>query len=377
MNILMISPFYAPNIGGVETHLTDLTGYLVNKNHHVSVLTYQPLTTKLSGKHIETRKNLYIKRVRWFGKNLFHRLEKYPILEFIYLTPRLFLTSFLFMLKNRKRVDVIHAHGMNGAFIAKFISKFFKKRAVVSLHAIYNFKENSKTNFIYKWVLKSFDKILTLSQASKKDLEKLGISVNSVQLYIYWINQKIFKKLDKNQCRKNLGLGPNFIVLFVGRLIDIKGTDILIQVAKEVNKKITFIFIGTGPEEEKIRKESEKNKNIVFVGSVENEKLAPYYNAADILVIPSKYEEGFGRVILEALSCGTPVVGSKIGGIPEAVTEEVGILVGPTSENFKKAILDLFENRKKLNWLAKNCRKYSESKFGESNAKIIEKSYSS
>ena len=84
---------------------------------------------------------------------------------------------------------------------------------------------------------KSFDKILTLSQASKKDLEKLGISVNSVQLYIYWINQKIFKKLDKNQCRKNLGLGPNFIVLFVGRLIDIKGTDILIQVAKEVNKK--------------------------------------------------------------------------------------------------------------------------------------------
>ena len=91
--ILIISPFFYPNIGGVETHLSDLVKEL-SKKYKVFVHTYSPITTQnTSWQKKEKSKNLVIFRHGWFGKNLFHKLEKYSILQFLYLTPYLFLKT--------------------------------------------------------------------------------------------------------------------------------------------------------------------------------------------------------------------------------------------------------------------------------------------
>ena len=106
--ILLLTPFYHPNIGGVETHLTDLATEL-SKTYKVFVHTYSPITTiNVSYKKFEKQKNLEIHRYPWFGKSLFHKLEKFPIFDFLYLTPYLFIRVFLWMIFNSNKIDMIH-----------------------------------------------------------------------------------------------------------------------------------------------------------------------------------------------------------------------------------------------------------------------------
>ncbi len=78
------------------------------------------------------------------------------------------------------------------------------------------------------------------------------------------------------------------------------------------------------------------------MGKIANVDLPKYYNIADIFCIPSQYEEGYGRVVIEAVACGVPVIGSNKGGIPEALNETVSILVEPTKDNLKSAISGLY-----------------------------------
>jgi glycosyltransferase involved in cell wall biosynthesis len=375
LNVLIICPFFRPNVGGVETHLDDLCEYLRTHNYKVYVLTYQPLTTKARGLKIEKKENLEIRRIWWPGFNLFHKLEPYPILEFLYLTPGLFLNTFFFLLNNRKKVDVIHAQGFNAAFISKILSRIFRKKFIVSTHAIYGLNPQSFMAKMVKWTLGSADKILALSKPSKEELIKIGVTSDKIDVYHYWVDQTVFKPINKNNAKKQLGWNGKFVVLFVGRLIEKKGVNILLEVARQTLRDIYFAFIGDGPLAEEIKRASGEIPNVLFIGKINNRDLPLYYNAADIFCIPSQYEEGFGRVILEAISCGTPVVGSSKGGIPEAVDSTVGILVEPRIKNLKGVIEKLYKDKEKLEILSSNCRKYAEEKFGEKNAEVIVDAY--
>ena len=326
--ILILSPFFHPNIGGVETHLTDLTEYLSSNDYKTYVLTYKPITTRAKALSLEVKENLEIRRFWWFGFNLFNRLEPYPILEFLYLTPWLFVRSFFWLLKNQKKIDVIHAQGFNASFIAKILAKLFNKRFIASTHAIYEVDPHSLTAKLMHWTLNSADKILTLSNQSKEQLIRLGLLESKIIVYKYWVNQNTFKPMDKIKAKKQLGWEEKFIILFVGRFIKIKGIDVLLQVAKQIQScGIYFAFVGDGPMSDEIQNAAKTIENVIFVGKVNNNELPLHYNASDIFVIPSQYEEGFGRVILEAVSCGLPVIGANIGGIPEAVDETVSILL--------------------------------------------------
>ena len=374
--VLVLTPFYEPNVGGVETHLKDLTEYLKGNTSKVFVLTYQPITTKARGAYLETSGNVEIIRIPWIGFNLFHKLEPYPILEFIYITPWLFFWTFIFLLFKGRKVAVVHAQGFNAAFIARLLKKIFNKRLIVSTHAVYEMTPNSLMAQIVSWTLKGADKILTLSNASKKELTNIGIDKDKIEIFTYWVDQEIFKPIDKTLAKNRVGWNDLFVVLFVGRFIELKGTDILLALAEETREKLHFAFIGDGPLAEDIKKRADMMENVVYIGKIDNRELPLYYSAADILCVPSKYEEGFGRVILEALSCGTPVIASNKGGIPEAIDDSVGILVEPTTGSFYRAILSLYEDREKLESRRRSCRNYAVKRFGTSNAETILNSYS-
>lgn len=373
-SVLILSPFFAPNIGGVETHLTDLCNYLRTHDRQVYVLTFQPLTTPVSAPFFEEKRNLKIWRPWWFGGDLFHKLEPYPILEFLYLTPVYLLYTFLFMWRYQKRIDIIHAQGFTAGLVAKIISLIFSKPYLVSLHAIYGLDSGSLMTGVVRWSLKSAKGILTLSKPSRKELVRMGLAPSKIAYYRHWVDQKVFKPIAKDKAKKKLGWEGQFVVLFVGRLIEIKGAGILAKIAEQ-EPKITFVFIGTGPEEKILADKAKKIKNIKFLGKIENHKLPIYYSAADVFAIPSQYEEIFGRVVLEALSCGTPVIASNRGGLPEIITPDIGVLVDPNEKSFQNALENLYLDRSKLEELTKNCRQYAITNFSEKNAGVIVNNY--
>jgi glycosyltransferase involved in cell wall biosynthesis len=135
------------------------------------------------------------------------------------------------------------------------------------------------------------------------------------------------------------------------------------------------MFVGDGPLANEVKAASNNFGNVIFVGKVENRELNTYYNAADLVIVPSLYEEGFGRVVLEALSCGTPVMASNRGGIPEALNQSVGMLVEPSVSEIEEKIHHLYVYREDLVGLARRCREYADERFSERNAKVIEESY--
>ena len=374
----MISPFFSPNIGGVETHLDDLCDYLRKRDHMVFVITYQPLTTNVKAPKFERGQNLEIRRIGWFGYNLFHKLEPYPLLEFVYLAPMLFGYSLFFFFRYRNEVDVIHAHGLNAAFAAKVLAWLFRKRTVASIHAIYDLPKRPMLARLMRVTLFSFDVVLTLAIKSKIELMGIGLDSRRIRVFTYWVDQNVFRPMNKEECKKELAFEDKFVVLFVGRLLGIKGVKVLIEVARRFAglKDVLFMFVGDGPLADEVRTASDGSGNIIYVGKIENRQLSVYYNVADVVVVPSLYEEGFGRVVLEAISCGTPAIASNRGGIPEALDPSVGVLIEPTVYDIERTVKYFYGNSSELLKLAVNCREYAEERFSQKNGRIIEESYS-
>jgi glycosyltransferase involved in cell wall biosynthesis len=372
LRILMITPFFSPNIGGVETHLDDLCRYLQKRGHKVFVITYQPLTTNVKAPKFERRQNLEIRRFWWIGFNLFHKFESFPILNFIYLVPNLLFHSISFLAQYKNQIDVIHAHGICSAFIALILKKIFKKRAVVSILAIYDFKKRKFLASITSRILNSLDKIIVESEKSKKEIIEIGIPKEKVVVFTEWVDTDRFKPRDKNECKRRLGWDNKFIVLFVGRAIPIKGAATLLEVAKKVDKRIHFAFVSdAGPQVNLLKEAAQREENVIFVGRVDYKDLHWYYNAADVFIIPSQYEEDYARVVVEAISSGTPVIASNRGAIPSIVDPSVSIVLDPNEKEIKEAVEYLFYNRDELERLAKNCRPYALKKFSDENAKVI------
>jgi glycosyltransferase involved in cell wall biosynthesis len=374
--IVILTPFYSPNIGGVETHFDDLVEALDNNSFRVYVQTYSPITTKgVNWKSREKKgNNISIRRYWWFGKNLFHKIEKYPFLDFLYIAPYLFVRVFIFMIVHHKKIDVVHAQGFNATLISLVLKKFFSFKLIASTHAIYELDRKSKTAILIKYILEKCDKVLCLSQASKNELIEFGVSSVKLDSYRYWIDLDYFKPMDQLKIREKYSIDNKFTVLFVGRLIEKKGINLLISVAKDL-KNIQFVFIGVGPLDLKLIREAEDNTNIIFLGKKANKDLVEFYNLADLFCIPSQYEEGFGRVVIEAVACGIPVVGSNKGGIKEALNQDTSILVNPTANNIKESIQTLYNDKSKLLKLKKNCIEYSRKSFSPDNLSQITKYY--
>lgn len=376
LTVLILSPFFRPNIGGVETHLSDLTECLRAKGHMVYVITYTPLTTRINEVPLrEKLRNLEVHRVKWVGRGLFLKFEPYFMLQYLYLFPPLFMYTLIFMI--RRKVDVVHAHGLIAASIAGPLSKLFKVRSIMSIHGIFNFRKRFLLRTLAKLVLSPLDLVLALSERSRKDLMSVGIPESKIVIYTQWVNQEIFKPLkDVGKVRERLGFrDKDFVILFVGRLLEKKGVGILLKVAEECSKDVKFLFIGTGPLEGEIMKVSERLGNVKLVGKVSVETLVNYYGVADLVAVPSQGDEGFARVVLEALSCGTPVLAANKGCLPEMVNESVGKLLNPDLDHLREQIMHFYENRGGLKNLTANCRSYAEKRYSERNVELILKAY--
>lgn len=172
-----------------------------------------------------------------------------------------------------------------------------------------------------------------------------------------------YKQLPKEEFKSD--------ILFLGNLEKPKGCEYLIKSMTGIVKKrpdIKLRIIGRGAEEPLLKRLSNSlklEKNISFEGFVDYEKIPSYYASTSVVVFPSIWPEPFGRISVEAMASGKPVVAARVGGIPEVVEhEKTGLLVEPgNSSQIAEAVLYLLENEDIAKKMGENgkeeAKKYS------------------
>ncbi|TPG05990.1 glycosyltransferase family 4 protein [Rhodanobacter glycinis] len=189
--------------------------------------------------------------------------------------------------------------------------------------------------------------IVTVSQALKDTLATLGVNPGKMTVLRNGVDLERFGPRDRTAIRARLGLqGP--VWLTVGNLIELKGVDIAIEALAQVPDN-TLLIAGAGPEEHKLRRLVERLglvARVRFLGEVPQAELCSYYNAADALVLASS-REGMPNVVLEAMACGTPVVATPVGGVPELITApEAGELMRERSPKALVRAWTMLQTRK-------------------------------
>ncbi len=368
-NLLLIAIGFLPNIGGLETHLSDLIDELIKKQWQVTVLTYQPLHTPVKGMWIERKKGLVIYRLPTF-RGLFYRLLNIPVLEFLFLEPLLFLVTPILLLRNPE-VRVVNAQGVIAGFAAAFWTKIIKIKYIISVQSVYNFPKKGIFRTFCKRIFKSADKIIAISDQAKKDVVSLGIDSDKVIVYTNWENPRNYPSISKIDAKKKLSLNDKFIVSFFGRLVKEKGVEVLLEAIKMSDPSITFLLYGEGPLKEKILQSEKKYKNLVFMGTLKPQELSLHYSAADLIVMPSLHEEGFGRVASGALYCETPVIASNRGALPEVISNRVGKIIEPTAKEIASALNFYLKHKKILAEQSTRAKAYARKRFSKKNANVI------
>lgn len=196
--------------------------------------------------------------------------------------------------------------------------------------------------------LNNVDCIISVSEYIKSELIQRGLAKEKI-VTIYNLPPVFDKEISVYKKHESL------INLFAPGLISkFKGFSILIEAMKKVTENesnICLTIAGDGPEKTKLEKNTRKlglDKYIIFTGKIPFAKLSEYYSKSDIVIFPSIYPEPFGRVALEAMFFEKPVIASRVGGIPEVVTnKETGLLVSPGNvDELANAIILLVKDSK-------------------------------
>jgi teichuronic acid biosynthesis glycosyltransferase TuaC len=277
--------------------------------------------------------------------------------------------------KKELHFDLIHAHfTFPSGYVASKIKEKYNKKLIITGHGfdVYDFPFKNKHNEkIFKNVLNSCDFFITVSKKNLK-IAKSFQNLNKKSIVIPNGVDSSFKVMSKIKVRKKLKLPiDKKILLHVGSYkINIKNQINLIKAINLLKEKRTdFILylIGSGPDEQKIKEEVKKlnlNKYIKVIGSKPHSEIPFWMNAADLFLLPS-YFEGNPTVMFESLACGTPFIGTNVGGIKEIIfSNKFGFIYNdPEDFNTLYLLINIGLNQ---NWNTKELFKYSKNfKYNE------------
>ncbi len=176
-----------------------------------------------------------------------------------------------------------------------------------------------------------------------------GADASRIEIIPPGVDTGLFRRYRQSSARSMLGLGDEKIVLYVGRLERLKGVDILLEAMAALDREhdVRLLIVGGDADSPELaRLQGLANALGVasftsFLGSEPRDRMPIYYNAADLCVLPSYYES-FGLAALEAAACSTPVVASKVGGLPSVVKDgETGYLIPSRSPGLFADRIDL------------------------------------
>lgn len=279
--------------------------------------------------------------------------------------------------------ELIHAHWIIPQGIVAFIlKKFFKIPYIITVHGsdIFGLK-NSFLTKAKKNILINADYITAVSNAIKDEIIRIINTNKNISVVPMGVDLSLFNpdKYDETIKKNHQIKGP--LLLFVGRLEDIKGIKYLIKSMLKIIKKspnAKLLIIGEGP----IKKNLEElinnlklNKSVLLIGALSHEELPKYYSTSDFFISPSiktksGHVEGFGLTLVEASLSGSLIIGTKTGGIQDIIEDKkTGFLVEENnSESIADKVIQLLKNKSLYKKVKSNGRNINLKKFSWENS---------
>ncbi|HKJ31749.1 MAG TPA: glycosyltransferase family 4 protein [Balneolales bacterium] len=357
MRLLLISQDFPPDIGGIQTYCYELATRFTKYNEDFSVV----VPNKKTADEIDIGLPYTVHRVK--SSNAMLPYTAVPVIRSLTRKGK-FDTTFhaqwqtvLGVLKSRENGDVkkifAAAHGRellfnpfrNDSYIGK---KYVKYR---------------------RWLLSKVDHFFAVSHYTANLLIHEGVAKERISVMPNGTNPNEFYPTSVDKLRTDLHLDQQPIIMTITRLVPRKGVDIGIKAIKKVvqtHPEVQYMIVGDGehmPELKSLVDELKLNKNVTFLGKVPHKYVNSYYNLGVIFIMTPRTEplniEGFGIVYLEANACGKPVIGSRSGGIPDAIVDgETGLLVNEENpDQLAAAIIKLLEDKKLANDMGERGRK--------------------
>lgn len=239
----------------------------------------------------------------------------------------------------KEEPDLVYAHFLSSATkVLDYTIKYNIPLIVASGESTYN-SWRKRPKDIQKKLRDKVSCVICVSQENMDELEELGFDKNKLVLIPNAVDYDAFRPLDKNECKKKLGVPEGkFVIGFIGHFIHRKGPNRVIEAISSLNDpNIELICVGN-------RGQLKENSFTKTIQPVPNKLLPEVYNAFDIFVLPTLHE-GHCNVIEEAKACCIPIVSSKGTSVEDQIDEEIGVLVNPLSiEEIAKAIRELQNN---------------------------------
>jgi teichuronic acid biosynthesis glycosyltransferase TuaC len=243
-------------------------------------------------------------------------------------------------LKKTFDFDLIHAHAIcPDGFAAAQIGQAVNAPVVCTIHGggvnVYPHRTRL-TRLVTKKAIRSVDVIITVSAALKEKTLALETPKREIRIIPNGVDLRKFAPIDRQQARAELGLPQDGkILVYASRLDKAKGLSYLLMAFKRVlshESNCLLVLVGDGPYRARLNQEIAElglGNNVRFAGLTPHNEIPKWMSACDLVVQPS-LNEGSPMPVYEALACGRPMIASRVGGIPELITnDDYGLLVPP------------------------------------------------
>ncbi|MEC3618373.1 N-acetyl-alpha-D-glucosaminyl L-malate synthase BshA [Bacillus subtilis] len=344
-----------PSVGGSGIIATELGKQLAEKGHEIHFITSS----------IPFRLNTYHPNIH------FHEVEVNQYAVFKYPPYDLTLASKIAEVAERENLDIIHAHYALPHAVCAYLAKQMLKRnigIVTTLHGtditVLGYDPSLKD--LIRFAIESSDRVTAVSSALAAETYDLIKPEKKIETIYNFIDERVYLKKNTVAIKEKHGILPDEkVVIHVSNFRKVKRVQDVIRVFRNIagKTKAKLLLVGDGPEKstacELIRKYGLKDQ-VLMLGN--QDRVEELYSISDLKLLLSE-KESFGLVLLEAMACGVPCIGTNIGGIPEVIKNNVsGFLVDvgdvtaataraisiledeQLSNRFTKAAIEMLEN---------------------------------
>ncbi|MBH0160332.1 N-acetyl-alpha-D-glucosaminyl L-malate synthase BshA [Fictibacillus sp. 26RED30] len=347
-----------PTVGGSGVVATELGKLLAEKGHEIHFIT----------------SSVPFRLGKFYPNIFFHEVEVNHYSVFKYPPYDLALASKMAEVAKREKLDLLHVHYAVPHAVCAVLAKQMlndEMKIVTTLHGtdITVLGYDPSLSEMIKFGIEKSDVVTSVSHQLKADtLELLNINKDIIPVHNFVDERVYYRRSNNAELRQTYGIEENEKVIVhisnfrkVKRLEDVIKSFALIR--KELSSKL--LLIGNGPELTtacELVRELDIEEDVLFLGKQEN--VGELFSICDLKLLLSE-KESFGLVLLEAMACGVPVIGTNIGGIPEVIVDgETGYMVElGDPESVAQKALALLQDEEKLMAFRENSVRHVKENF--------------